>query len=266
MKPPLPAILKEKYSFTPPRHWSFAEEWKYHKETGQILTWDWDPAERLRQFFEHTKTSRESIAGKLVLDAGCGNGLLTEAIGTAGAFAVGIDIHPHLPEFSESAFFLQADFDHPPFNPYSFDIVIAIGSIHHTPDTYRSFLSLAQLVKPGGRLYVWVYKKQKGKRRVLLFLLDIMRVVISRSPAWLQRISVRALTQFFYILSRIRKGQNSKRTKQEIRVNIFDAFTPRYRFYHSEQEIRDWFSNLGFTGISVTNPDNGYGFGMLGYN
>lgn len=246
------------------RSWSFSNEWKEHLLTQQQKTWDLTAAERLQHFFSETKTIPEQLPGKLVLDAGCGNGQLTKAISTTKANVVGIDRQLYLPGGEENLQFVQDDFDDPPFIAQSFDIVIANGSIHHTKNTFHSFSSLAKLVKEDGKLYVWVYKKQKGWKRILLGCLDLSRFIISRIPPWLQRIKVNALTQCFYILSRIRKGENSSRTKDEIRINVYDAFTPRYRYYFSTEEVNKWFTDCGFEQVAVTHNNNKYGFGMLG--
>lgn len=244
--------------------WSFSTEWKEHAATSQEKTWDMTAAERLLHFYSETKMSPEQLPNKLVLDAGCGNGQLTIAIGNTGAHAIGIDRQPHMPAGTSNTQFIQCDFDNPPFTPQIFDIIIANGSIHHTKSTFSSFQSLTKLVKEDGRLYVWVYKKQKGWKGFLVGCLDLVRYFMSRFPNQLQRFSVNALTFFFYILSRIRKGENSHRTKAEIRINIYDAFTPKYRSYHTKEEIQDWFTDSGFKEVAVTHDNNKYGFGMLG--
>ncbi|HTD93155.1 MAG TPA: class I SAM-dependent methyltransferase [Chitinophagaceae bacterium] len=244
--------------------WSFSEEWKEHAATDQQRTWDMTAAERLVRFFDETRTTADSIRDLIVLDAGSGNGQLSRAIAETGAKVVGIDRQPHLPAGTDNVQFVQGDFDHPPFLPASFDIIIANGSIHHTKNTLRSFRSLADLVKPGGRLYVFVYKKQKGWRSFMLWWLDLFRFFISRSGPRIQRVCVAIITQFFFTLSRIRKGGNSKRSKEEIRINIYDAFTPRYRHYHEPGQVREWFLDNGFNEPVITLANDAYGFGMLG--
>lgn len=244
--------------------WSFSEEWKEHAVTSQVKTWDMTAEDRLEKFFIETQTQPQELPGKIILDAGCGNGQLTKAFGSAGAYAVGIDRHDRLPTSDKNVQFVQADFDDPPFLKNSFDIIIANGSIHHTKDTFRSFHSLAELVKQDGKLYVWVYKKQTGFNGILLKCLDISRFFISRLPAWLQRFFVNIFTSFFFGLSRIRKGENSNRSKDEIRINIYDAFTPRYRHYHDPDEVKNWFLQCGFEQIAVTHNNNRYGFGIVG--
>lgn len=244
--------------------WSFDEEWKQYVATNQQKTWDMTAPERLNNFFSETKTTQKEIVGKLILDAGCGNGQLSKAIAGTGANVVGIDRQPHLPESNSNVQFVQGDFDEALFFPGSFDIIIANGSIHHTKNTFHSFKRLAELTREEGKLYVWVYKRQKGRKRFLLWWLDLSRFFISRFPLIMQKFSVNMLTQFFYILSRIRKGENSNRSKNEIKTNVYDAFTPRYRHYQTENQVREWFYQCGFKEAVVTHDNNKYGFGMLG--
>jgi 2-polyprenyl-3-methyl-5-hydroxy-6-metoxy-1,4-benzoquinol methylase len=244
--------------------WSFSDEWASHAETRQQKTWDLTAEQRLQHFYKETKTDPTELPGKLVLDAGCGNGQLTRAIANAGAFVVGIDKQPHLPPGNENVQFVQCDLDDAPFKEEVFDIVIANGSIHHTRNTYQSFKSLAFLTRPGGKLYVWVYKKQHGWKGILTMLLDAARLCISRFPSRLQRLTVNLLTNFFYQLSRYRKGENSNRSKDEIRINVYDAFTPLYRHYHTKKEVAGWFKKWDFEEVEVTHDNNRYGFGMMG--
>jgi ubiquinone/menaquinone biosynthesis C-methylase UbiE len=247
-------------------NWSFNNEWKDFTEEGQIKTWGTTAQQRLHQFYIDTNTTQEYTINKIILDAGCGNGILTKAIAKNAKAIVGIDVHHYLPKSIDNTFFVQADFCNPPFTQNSFDIIIANGSIHHTANTKKAFDTLANLTKKDGRLFVWVYKRpEKNKDKILLKLLDGSRFIISRMPAFLQKISVIFITAFFYLLSRVRKGENTKKTFKEIKTDIYDGFTPKYRSYHTQDEIRSWFAQNDFTEINVTNTINDkYGFGMLG--
>jgi 2-polyprenyl-3-methyl-5-hydroxy-6-metoxy-1,4-benzoquinol methylase len=246
------------------KQWSFSQEWKEHKDKQQENTWVWNTRERLAQFFIETNTSKESIADKIILDAGCGNGLLTKAIAEHNCNVLGIDIHPYLPASTDNCVFVQGSFDDPPFKKESFDIIIANGSIHHTRSTEHSFQSLASLVKERGTLYVWVYKKPEVFwQKILLGIVDMKRFFISRSPVWLQKIFVHIITQFFFLLSRIRKGGNSNRTREEILINNYDTFTPRHRHYHTPTEVASWFHTAGFEAPILSHWNNKYGFGMM---
>ncbi len=247
------------------RSWSFSQEWKEHADADQQTTWVWDTQQRLEQFFIETKTSKEQLNNKLILDAGSGNGQLTEALADCGALVIGIDIQSNMPATKKDNLqFVQGSFDRSPFKKESFDIIIANGSIHHTKDTSASFYSLASLVKEGGKLYVWVYRKPSSfGAKITLGIVDTMRFLISKFPASLQKFSVRTITAFTSFISSIRKGENSKRTKQQQLIDNYDTFTPRYRHYHTPTELAKWFHDAGFEEPVLSHWDNKYGFGMM---
>jgi predicted TPR repeat methyltransferase len=72
-------------------NWSFSDEWAAHFDAGVTRTWDWDVQDRLEMFLTEIQMSPEDIRGLVILDAGCGNGFLTEAIASLGATVIGID-------------------------------------------------------------------------------------------------------------------------------------------------------------------------------
>jgi len=102
------------------------------------------------------------LAGKSVLDVGCGGGILTESMAARGADALGIDLSTkplrvaqlHAMEaglpvrYREvSAEALAAE------SPASFDVVTCMEMLEHVPDPASVVRACAALVKPGG----WVF-------------------------------------------------------------------------------------------------------------
>ena len=104
-----------------------------------------------------------SINAKLVLDVGCGGGILADSMAHAGAHVTGIDLAskalrvaqlhalesqtPNLDyqEISVEALALQ--------QPESFDVVTCMEMLEHVPDPSSVVHACAALVKPGG----WVF-------------------------------------------------------------------------------------------------------------
>ena len=109
------------------------------------------------------------LAGKLVLDCGCGSGRLTKNIAAAAedAVVIGFDISDaasvahNTYGAQKNVHFLQCDLLHPPFRPRTFHYIWSEGVIHHTPDTLQSFAKLDSLMKGNGKLYIWVYPSYK---------------------------------------------------------------------------------------------------------
>lgn len=141
--------------------YSFGFQWALHPktqldaETGYKLSW-----ERFR-----AATTWESLEGKLVLEAGCGAGRFTGVALDLGAklvtfdYSTAIDVNLGNTGFREAVTYLQADIYRIPVKPGSFDAVFCMGVLQHTPDVRGAFMSLADVVKPGGELVIDVYKK-----------------------------------------------------------------------------------------------------------
>ena len=60
---------------------------------------------------------------------------------------------------------VQADLMDAPFADASFDLIIADGVLHHTPDTRAAVRALYNKVEPGGQFFFYVYKKMGAARQ-----------------------------------------------------------------------------------------------------
>ena len=102
------------------------------------------------------------LAGKRVLDVGCGGGILTEAMAKKGAQVLGIDLAEkplkvaalHKLEsgvaldyecVSAEALALR--------EPAAFDLVTCMEMLEHVPDPASTVRACAQLVRPGGHVF-----------------------------------------------------------------------------------------------------------------
>lgn len=249
--------------------WSFSSEWAAHFKRGVTRTWGWTVAERVEMFFRETRTDRDAIRGRWILDAGCGNGMLSEALAECGANVVGMDYSTSVFEAErrracDAVHFVRGDLMRAPFADGAFDIVISNGVLHHTPNTHRTFESVARLVAPGGRFYLWLYHRppQFLRRHVLYPALDVARGVIGRMPRALQAAAVDAYARGMRAWHLLR-GRHRNVSLAEMTISAYDTLTPRWRHYHTPDEVRGWFEALGFGGAAVTHADNPYGFGML---
>ncbi|MEI6069490.1 MAG: bifunctional 2-polyprenyl-6-hydroxyphenol methylase/3-demethylubiquinol 3-O-methyltransferase UbiG [Methylococcaceae bacterium] len=102
------------------------------------------------------------IAGKRLVDVGCGGGILTEGLAKLGADALGIDlseelidiadlhglesgVNAHYQKISAEALAEQ--------QPESFDHVTCMEMLEHVPDPGSIISACATLVKPGGMVF-----------------------------------------------------------------------------------------------------------------
>jgi 2-polyprenyl-3-methyl-5-hydroxy-6-metoxy-1,4-benzoquinol methylase/uncharacterized protein YbaR (Trm112 family) len=248
--------------------WSFSREWTEHFEAGNDRTWGWTAQERLEQFLMETQTDQQWLEGKLVLDAGCGNGVLSSEISKLGAEVVGIDFSSGVFQAehqrqSDAVSFAQGDLQAPPFGAETFDLITSIGVLHHTPDTCETFKRVARLVKPGGRFYMWLYRRPEDflRRYLKVPAFDLARRVISRMPARPQALAVNAYARLVHSLHKQRRTDDIP--LGEYLISAYDDLTPMWRYYHTPIEVSRWFHEAGFTAPLLSHWDNPYGFGVV---
>jgi SAM-dependent methyltransferase len=152
--------------FVPPENYagSFGRQWnKFRGEqldsfTGSTLSLD--------RFRDVTRWSPEDLAGRWVLDAGCGAGRFAEIALQLGANVVALDLSSAVEACRENLarrypgrlHVVQGDIFRLPFAQGSFDLGYSIGVLQHTPDPLRALDSVARAVRPGGELAVWIYE------------------------------------------------------------------------------------------------------------
>ena len=210
-------------------------------------------------FVEKTGMPLESLAGRTVLDAGCGMGRFAEVCADAGADVHAIDLSTaveaaarNLGHRSNVAFY-QADIMNLPFPDATFDAIYSIGVLHHTPSTKRAFLSLVRLLKPGGRIAIWVY----SARLRLMVGGELLRMVTPRLPQPLLLKACRVAIPLYHLhrLPLIGRATaallpTSLNPDPEWRwLDTFDWYAPRYQWKHTYPEVEGWFREAGLVDI-----------------
>ncbi len=123
------------------------------------------PAEDRAVFLAKTGFGPADLDGRLVLDAGCGSGRYAAVAASLGAQVAAVDVTAAVERAREvcarlpAVQVVQADLLRLPFAPATFDTIYSIGVLHHTADTRTAFDALVRVLKPGGRLAVWVYRR-----------------------------------------------------------------------------------------------------------
>lgn len=144
-----------------------ADEVELQKFAALAHRW-WDPNSEFKPLHDINPLRLEwidrqvGLAGKKVLDVGCGGGILAEGMADRGAEVMGIDLGEkalkvarlHLLESGRrvdyrlvSAEALAEDM------PGAFDVVTCMEMLEHVPDPASTVRACARLVKPGGAVF-----------------------------------------------------------------------------------------------------------------
>jgi SAM-dependent methyltransferase len=220
------------------------------------------PEEDEPTFQVKTGVSPADLAGRLVLDAGCGGGRYGQVAGSAGAHVIGIDLSAAVVKAAKvcarlrHVLILQADLLDLPLAEGAFDLVYSIGVLHHTPNPRRAFAEIARRVKPGGRLAVWLYRRNTPPQEWLNLGL---RSVTNRLPARVLEglcVGLGALGSVPVLNRTLNKVANfSAHPDWTLRVcDNFDWYAPRYQSHHSLEELKRWFAEEGFTDLVELTP------------
>ncbi len=108
---------------------------------------------------------------KIVLDGGCGVGSVSEMIVNLASQIVGVELSNSINLIAKNLanhknfLPIQASIENLPLRDKSFDIVFSHGVVHHTSNPRKSMSELWRVVKPGGKLIVWVYPDNDFMRR-----------------------------------------------------------------------------------------------------
>jgi 2-polyprenyl-6-hydroxyphenyl methylase/3-demethylubiquinone-9 3-methyltransferase len=128
----------------------------------------WDPEGEFRPLHEINPLRLEwidrhaALAGKAVLDVGCGGGILAEAMARRGARVTGIDLADkplrvaelHLHESRlEITYQLKSAEDLAAERPAAFDLVTCMELLEHVPQPASMVAACASLVRPGGQVF-----------------------------------------------------------------------------------------------------------------
>ncbi len=228
-------------------------------------------------FFNRTGLLPQHLDGKLVLDAGCGMGrylriaALTPSRGIVGmdlsrAVEAARELTAGLPRVS----LVRGDLLRLPFPAESFDIIYSLGVLDHTPDPRGAFLGLARLLKPGGRIVVWVYKRE---RPIVEMVMNVHRAFSTRLPLglleFLSGVSApvgslkrRLLASRLWPVQRMGVALHlatigvSMHPDREVRAcDTLDWYAPRYLSRHTFDEVAGWFRDAGLAHLADLSRD-----------
>jgi SAM-dependent methyltransferase len=223
-------------------------------------TWGTTVDDRVRVALHELCWTESDLAGKVILDAGCGNGTLSKALADRGATVMALDL-------SESVFraeeycrsprlhFVQGNLFFPPFKTNVFAAIYSCGVFHHTPDTRRCFDALVPTLKQddAARYFVWLYSKRSWLFNITI---EPLMKVTRQTPSWLLVPVCKILSPLVEAYSRFLTAlgvvQYAPRNLRDRAVQLHDLLSPPFVWYHGFEEARQWAIEQGYRSVTRT--------------
>ncbi|MFZ1527342.1 MAG: methyltransferase domain-containing protein [Ferruginibacter sp.] len=224
------------------------------------------------RFFAETKWDKEDLSGKNVLEVGSGAGRFSQIIlDYTNANLYSIDYsnaveanyknngpNPRLHLFQASIYEM-------PFAPASFDKVVCLGVLQHTPDFERSVKCLIEMVKPGGELVVdfytikgfWTKIHSKYLLRPLTKNMDHEKLfgIIDRNAnrliaayRFFSSVGLGAFNRFLPVCDidgTLPKNLSKEKLREMVVLDTFDMFSPQYDQPQKIETVVEWFKKYG---------------------
>jgi 2-polyprenyl-3-methyl-5-hydroxy-6-metoxy-1,4-benzoquinol methylase/uncharacterized protein YbaR (Trm112 family) len=219
------------------------------------------------------------LAGRRVLEAGSGAGRFTEVLVRAGAdvvsfdYSSAVDANASNQQSPPNLHLFQGDIFNIPLVEASFDTVLCLGVIQHTPDPAAAFRSLARYVCPGGQLVIdsytrnlaallhWKYVLRPITRRMrkeaLYRLVERATPPLVPIAKWLRRSGGRWGARLVPIVEYTHLGLAPALNVQWAILDTFDMYSPAHDHPASLATVTAWFVQAGFQDIEVRQGPNG---------
>jgi ubiquinone/menaquinone biosynthesis C-methylase UbiE/uncharacterized protein YbaR (Trm112 family) len=257
---------------------SFGYQWNlFRKEQLDSYNGTNISAER---FWSETNWTKEEIAEKLILDAGCGAGRFLDVVSNSKAEVIGVDISSAIDaakanlEGRNNIHFVQASIYDLPFREETFDFCYCIGVIQHTPDPPKALSSITRMIKEGGKIAVTIYERKpftklyskywlrpitkRIPKEKLIKLIETLMPVLFPITDLLFRAP--KLGKLFAFLIPVANYVHEKRLTREQRykwaiLDTFDMLSPEFDSPMTEREAVKILRENGFNEISrLPNP------------
>lgn len=221
--------------------------------------------------------SSGAFLGRRVLDAGCGFGRHAAVAARWGADVVGMDSSTEAVEsaaknlmpddIAAAADIVQGDVRKPPFRRESFDHVYSFGVLHHVPEPATAFAALHGLVRPGGRLSLWVYGPRQGLTRVATGALRGATTNMSSESLYRFSMGLSAFLRVFShtphrflspvpglgsVVNHLPVHDHSRWPFEVVVADVYDRLRVPVTHYFMGEELERWYGDAGYLDMQVT--------------
>ena len=259
----------------------FGDQWKQYQKT-QLDSYT-NTTISLSRLERCLGDLSNQLSGKLVIEAGCGAGRFTEGLLQKGVRLISSDISSAV-EVNQENFpcndnhlIIQADINDMPFDENTFDVVICMGVIQHTPSPEETIKNLYSLVKKGGWLIIdhYTLKRSDLFRLAPLFRMYLKRKKPEQTIHYTERLVRRLLplhkkfsrykpvsillNRFSPVISYYRAlpQLNDQLQLQWAMLDTHDSLTDWYKHFRSRKRIRMTLQQLGAESIWCEYGGNG---------
>lgn len=249
-------------------------------ETAARFAEEWTRWTDLRYYYEQQflgwvgPVSKDDFVGKLVFEGGCGKGRHTDLVARFGAkTVVAIDLgESALIAFRNTrqlpnAHVVIGDLMHPPVRPV-FDLAFSVGVLHHLPDPAAAAVSVASVVRDGGRIVYWVYGLENNEW--IIRLVDPVRKAVTskipyaplRALSALPAVGIWAAIKLLYAPGPDGRGPANLPYGQyfssmytfpfdEVHSIVFDQLVTPVASYLPRHQVESWFTGEAFRDVSL---------------
>jgi len=188
------------------------------------------------------KELMEQNVDAIFCDIGCGCGRNLVYASNFASKLIGIDLSVKSLAFakdliqSDNLELKQGDNLDIPLDSATADIVISDGVCHHTGDTEKAFKECVRILKPGGKLYLAVYKKFRYYPFIYYVIGGSFRLInkLNLGSFIIDNIFV----PIHYLMYKIFKKQ--KLSKMETRNIFYDYFMTPIATFQSKGDVESW--------------------------
>jgi SAM-dependent methyltransferase len=216
-------------------------------------------------FAEFSGLAPEQLAGRRILEVGCGGGRWLRVMAGWGASeVVGLDFSSSVEQAARltteysNVHVVRGSAIEMPLAPM-FDVVVSIGVIHHLDDPVLGLLGIRRAVRERHLVAIWVYAKE-GNETYLRIVRPLRRIGPKLPRPVLAGVSrglAAALWTYIHSVNRIALvtglplplreylGMLQRLRFRDVESVVYDQLTPSLARYPSKDEVEEWVTRAG---------------------
>lgn len=252
----------------------FGKQWVHHPDNPGY----YGSTELLGDLFGNLLTL-DAVKGKQVADIGSGTGRIVNMLLDGGAARV-VAVEPsdafgvlqkNTATRKDRVTYIHERGDLLPPN-LNLDLVVSMGVLHHIPKPAPVIEAAFRSLRPGGRMFVWIYGREGNE--LYLHFASLLRTFTKRVPhaglMGLCSVLDIFLAAYIFLCRYIPLPMRSymrnvlARYPRSVRkLTIYDQLNPAYAKYYSQEESELLLKSAGFINVSSWHR-HGYSWSVIG--